>query len=138
MSYDGARILLTNTFVTAWQSSAFSSIPIVFEGHALPENAEKYVIFSINHGEGGQFEICSDAGLRYESFLQFDIIFKEDVGISEANRIADVIKAAFIQKQFHSAEAGYITCRSSQLRNVGVTKGKSRVMLRIFFQRDER
>ncbi len=132
--WDDTRIAIESRLASAWTTTPIrywsSGVPFVVP--AVP-----YIALQIEEFDAEQISFGATRTHRYFGIITIQVLVPERQGAKAAAGYCDTLDDLFRCAQFSSGNSGVITCRTPQVRPVGVEDGWYQLNLSVDYQRDK-
>ena len=133
--WDDARIAIEKRLNDNWTATTIrfwsSGVPFT-----VPSTA--YLALQIEEFDATQITLGNSAQLhRYFGVITIQVLVPERQGAKAAAGYCDTLDPLFRRAQFSQGNSGVITCRTPQVRNVGVQGGWYQMNMLISYHRDK-
>lgn len=133
--WDAARIAIEKRLKDNWTTTPirYWSSGVPFE---IPTTA--YIALQIEEFDATQITLGNNAQThRYFGIITIQVLVPERQGAKAASGYCDTLDDLFRRAQFSQGNSGVITCRTPQVRVVGVDQGWYQLNLSIDYHRDK-
>ena len=134
--WDAARIAIESRLATGWGTTT----PIRYWSSGVPFDvpATAYIALQIEEFDAQQITLGGGTQThRYFGIITIQVLVPERQGAKAAAGYCDTLDDLFRRAQFSQGNSGLITCRTPQMRVIGVRDGWFQMNLSIEYQRDK-